>query len=67
LLVEAFDADDTGTLIQGSTEKEFRRGYVANMIGRCAVQPDPTMVDTQPNFKFFHGHDVARRRRRRGS
>jgi hypothetical protein len=55
LLVEAFDADDTGTLIQGSTEKEFRRGYVANMIGDARYQPDPTMVDTQPNFKFFTG------------
>jgi hypothetical protein len=55
LLVEAFDADDTGTLIQGSTEKEFRRGYVANMIGDARYQPDPTMVDTQANFKFFTG------------
>ena len=55
LLVEAFDADEAGTLIQGSTEKEFRRGYVANMIGDARYQPDPTMVDTQSNFKFFTG------------
>jgi hypothetical protein len=55
MIVEAFDADEAGTPIQGAAEKDFRRGYVANMIGDARYQPDPTMVDTQPNFKFFTG------------
>src|SRR5262249_33998587 len=32
MLVEAFDADEAGTLIQAAVEKEFKRGYVANMV-----------------------------------
>jgi hypothetical protein len=55
LLVEAFDTDGEGTLIQGQTEKDFRRGYVANMVSDAKYQPDPTMIDIQPNFKFFTG------------
>jgi hypothetical protein len=55
LLVEAFDVDSAGTLIQGAAEKDFRRGYVANWVGDARYQPDPTMVDTQPSFKFATG------------
>jgi hypothetical protein len=55
LIVEAFDVDDSGTPIQGAAKKDFRRGYVANMIGDAFYQPDPTMMDIQPNFKFFTG------------
>ncbi|HEY2412649.1 MAG TPA: hypothetical protein VGI40_10425 [Pirellulaceae bacterium] len=55
MIVEAFDADEAGTPIQGVKEMDFRRGYVANTIGDARYQPDPTMVDTQSNFKFFTG------------
>lgn len=55
LLVEAFDVDDNGVPIQGSKKMDFRRGYVANTIGDANYQPDPTMADIQPNFKFFTG------------
>jgi hypothetical protein len=55
LLVEAFDVDDNGIPIQGAKKMDFRRGYVANTIGDANYQPDPTMADIQPNFKFFTG------------
>ncbi len=55
LLVEGFDADETGTLIQGATERDVRRGYVANLVGDAQYQPDPTMVDVKSDFKFFTG------------
>jgi hypothetical protein len=55
MIVEAFDVDDNGTPIQGSKKMDFRRGYVANTIGDAYYQPDPSMADTQSNFKFFTG------------
>ncbi len=55
MLVEAFDVDATNNPIQGAAEKDFRRGYVANMVGDAKYQPDPTMVDIQSDFKFFTG------------
>jgi hypothetical protein len=55
MIVEGFDVDDNGTPIQGAKKMDFRRGYVANTIGDAFYQPDPTMADTQSNFKFFTG------------
>jgi hypothetical protein len=55
LLVEAFDVDDAGSPIQAAAEKDVRRGYVANMVQDAEYLVDPTMIDTQANFKFFTG------------
>jgi hypothetical protein len=53
MLVEAFDVDDAGTPIQAAAEKDFRRGYVANMVQDTEYLVDPMTIDTQKDFKFF--------------
>jgi hypothetical protein len=55
LLVEAFDVDDSGMPIQAATEKDFKRGYVANMVQDTEYLVDAMTIDTQKDFKFFTG------------
>jgi hypothetical protein len=55
LLVEAFDVDDEGSPIQAATEKEFRRGYVANVIDDGHYVVDNATVDTKKDFRFLTG------------
>jgi hypothetical protein len=55
MLVEAFDVDSTGAPIQAAVERDFRRGYVANLVQDAEYLVDPTMIDTQTDFKFLTG------------
>jgi hypothetical protein len=55
LLVEAFDVDDEGSPIQAAKEKEFRRGYVANMIEDGDYFFENMVIDTKKDFRFLTG------------
>jgi hypothetical protein len=55
MLVEAFDVDDAGAPIQAAAEKDFKRGYVANMVQDTEYLVDAMTIDTQKDFKFFTG------------
>ena len=61
MMVEAIDVDSNGNAIQGypTAEKDLRRGYVANSIEDADyLVENGTMIDVQPNFKFFTGMTI---------
>ncbi|HEX5470712.1 MAG TPA: hypothetical protein VFW73_02445 [Lacipirellulaceae bacterium] len=67
LLVESVGQDDQGNPIQAAIDtssdphekKEFRRGYVANMVADAEYLVEAnTAIDTYPNFKFQTGMTV---------
>jgi hypothetical protein len=55
LLITASAVDENGNAIQaGIEEKDFRRGYVANLVNDTEYV-GPGYIDTQENFQFFTG------------
>lgn len=55
LLIEAFALDEKGNAIQaGIEEKDFRRGYVANLV-KDTEYVGPGYIDTQEKFQFLTG------------
>jgi hypothetical protein len=60
LLVESFDVDASGNAIQAGTQRDFRRGYVANMITKDQeyLGPGGQWIDELESFKFFTGMTV---------
>ena len=60
LLVEAFDVDEKGNAIHAAKEKEFRRGYVANMVEEAEyLTADQRWIDKDESFKFLTGITVV--------
>jgi hypothetical protein len=57
LLVESFDLDADNNAIQAATEKDLRRGYVANFIVKDQeyLGPGGIWIDTMESFKFYTG------------
>jgi hypothetical protein len=57
LLVESFDLDADRNAIQAATEKDLRRGYVANFIVKDQeyLGPGGIWIDTMESFKFHTG------------
>lgn len=57
VLVESFDVDNNGNAIQAAVEKkDFRRGYVANLIEDAKYLAEGgQVIDTQHDFKFLTG------------
>jgi hypothetical protein len=60
LLVESFDFDEKGNAIQASTQRDFQRGYVANLVTKRQeyLGPGGQWIDTLETFKFFTGMTV---------
>jgi hypothetical protein len=60
LLVESFDVDAAGNAIQAATEKDLKRGYVANFIVKDQeyLGPGGQWIDTMESFKFYTGITV---------
>jgi hypothetical protein len=60
LLVESFDVDADNNAIQAATQRDFRRGYVANMTTKDQeyLGPGGLWIDKLESFKFFTGMTV---------
>lgn len=60
LLVESFDVDASGNAIQAGTRRDFKRGYVANMVTKDQkyLGGGGTWIDELESFKFFTGMTV---------
>jgi hypothetical protein len=60
LLVESFDFDENGNAIQAATQRDFRRGYVANLVAKDQeyLGPGGQWIDKLETFKFFTGMTV---------
>ncbi|HVT29945.1 MAG TPA: hypothetical protein VHE81_18150 [Lacipirellulaceae bacterium] len=65
LLVTSVDFDDRNNPVQASVDtsespkKDFRRGYVANLVEDAEYLVDGnTAIDTYPNFKFLTGMTI---------
>ncbi|HEY3394408.1 MAG TPA: hypothetical protein VGK58_16965, partial [Lacipirellulaceae bacterium] len=60
LLVESFEVDASGNAIQAETQREFKRGYVANFVtkGQKYLGPGGMWIDELESFNFFTGMTV---------
>ncbi len=60
LLVESFDFDESGNAIQAATQRDFRRGYVANLVAKDQeyLGPGGQWIDKLETFKFYTGMTV---------
>jgi hypothetical protein len=60
LLVESFDFDEKGNAIQAATQRDFQRGFVANLVTKNQeyLGPGGQWIDKLESFKFYTGMTV---------